>query len=517
MKKLCALICIVILFTAIPAYGYDPFQDGVLRGDYANANGYKYENVIIECDYGSYNGGRVVILDIKGEENKNDNYELYIGELCFRFSSKEYADRFLYYRWGVYDRYFLTVKEAYEKGYLSGADVYDIALLHGVETYSPEELTVEEKDCKWSFDPASGKLTVEGDIPDYEIKNGKSTSPSSKWRYDIKEVEMKNCLSVGDYAFYNCERLEKVTLYKNLRSIGKGAFEDCIAICDFSFPEGIREVSEDAFKGCGNLNEMTFYGKAPKLYEGMLKGKIYYPENSEFWSEDVRRGYSESAEWIGFDAPDIENVNNYFDDLAPRGWYLSGIQYCYNLGFMSGMGNCRFAPNEVLTREQVAMVMYQYLEADETYTKYSFKDVVPGAWYADAVEWMYQKGYTKGISCCEYGVGRPVTRQDLMTLIFRDYKDEYWLGQYHIKGGINSFGDVGEIADYAYDAMRFAVEVCDSSMCRGTGEITPVLYGDEGMLRPRDTCTRAEAAAIFQRSVWADYFSPVSTKLPPSS
>ena len=189
---------------------------------------------------------------------------------------------------------------------------------------------------------------------------------------------------------------------------------------------------------------------------------------------------------------------------------------------MSGMGNYRFDPNSLLTREQVAMMLYKYLKADETYTTYSFDDVVPGTWYADAVEWMYRKGYTNGVGKHRFGVGMPVTRQDMVTLvynvIFRDYRKagEYSLGEYHIKGGIKSFSDVCDVSDYAYEAMLFAVEVYDSSECRGPGEIKPIIYGDNGMLRPKDNCTRAEAAAIFQRAVWADYHSPVSN-IPPLS
>ncbi len=560
MKIFCRMLIFVLCFTLISAalpisadYYYDPKR---MKKAYAERSGYAYDDIIIEEDFGggysSMLRSRVVVLGIKGEELSDKPYDLYIGELCFRFSSEAYANRFLLYTWGMYydSPSFWTVKEAYERGILDSKDIYDLALKRDVDTYSPEELTVNEDGIEWSFDPVTGKLTVEGNgnMPDYEIINGKSTSPSSRWRYDIRELEVSikgnigsnafyNCenltkvkitkaFGIGEKAFYNCIKLSDIVFYRSLRTIGRFAFEGCRSLVEIAFPAGIREITDSAFKGCDALEKMSFNGKAPKLYDSMLadfKGEVLYPDNSEFWTSEICKGYSQTAKWIPFEASGIRVVENYFEDLHPGGWYLSSIQYCYAGGYMEGMGNYRFEPNSPLTREQVAMVMYKYLKADETYTSYSFKDVVPGAWYADAVEWMYQKGYTKGISRDEFGVGRPVTRQDLVTLIynalFREYvlEDKYWLGPHYCKGGIKSFSDVCDISDYAYDAMRFGAEVYGSAKSRGTGEITPILYGDDGMLRPKDTCTRAEAAAIIQRSVWADHFSPVSTVTYPTS
>ncbi len=573
-RFLAVFLCFMLILTALPVYALSEYQASNLIISYANGMHYSYGDVFIESDFGGYpeSANRVVILGIKSEERVDEPYDIQIGGLTFRFSSKAYADRFLFYRWQGslgYNR-FMSVKDAYERGYLTSKAIYDIALQHGVDTYAPEELKVKEGEIEWSFDPVAEKLTVDGSgkMPDYRIINGVTDSPAAKWRYDIRHIkvdsvqsvgsaafynldnlisveidspqtigsnafaecdaltaaELRWACNIGERAFYNCEKLSSLKLSKKLRIIGKNAFEGCRALTEFDFPQGIREVRNDAFKACDSIEKMSFCGKAPKLYEGMLKdfkGEILYPDNSPFWNEQVCKGYSKTAKWTAFDAPKIKLVDNYFEDLHPYGWYLSGIQYCYDSGIMQGMGNYRFEPNQSVTREQVAMILYNYLNADDTYTSYSFDDVVPGAWYADAVEWMYQNGYTKGISRDKFGVGRYVTRQDLITLIynviFRDYEIQYSLGEYHCKGGIKSFSDACDVSDYAYNAIRFAVEVYDSSLCRGPGEIYPILYGNNGKLNPKDTCTRAEAAAIIQRSFYADYFSPVSKVTGPTS
>lgn len=215
------------------------------------------------------------------------------------------------------------------------------------------------------------------------------------------------------------------------------------------------------------------------------------------------------------------SVIDVFDDLVPRSWYLSGISFCYKRNIMEGVGNNRFEPNSPLTREMVAMMLYKYLKADATYTEYSFDDVEAGAWYADAVEWMYRNGYTAGVNEKEFGVGRYITRQDLMTLVYNViFREWYLCGNYYYRADtIKSFTDEGEISDYAYDAMSFAAGIAWSEICRGSGEgeIEPILYGNNGKIKPKDNCTRAEAAAIFKRTFYDDCYSPVSEWEHPTS
>ncbi len=550
------LICISTLITSIPLFasGSD-FNFNKLKSDYASKKGISAENVIIESDYGSYNGdNRVVILGIKGEEKGDEPYDLYIGDLCFRFSSEAYANRFLYYRKETYGWNFYTVKEAYEKNYISSKTVYELALLHGVETYSPEELKVEDGGIEWSFDPVNGKLTVEGEgeMPDYKLIGGRTTSPSSNWRYGIRKVEMKYSESVGAYAFYNCENLvsadlrsytvsigrgafegcsslteieipdytyeissdtfknckslTKVDLHENVRRIKENAFEGCSSLKEFDFPEGMSEISDNAFVGCDSLEKLNFYGKPPKKYSGIpdnFKGEMLYPDDISHWTENIRTAISDAAAWSTFNAPEIKYAENYFDDVIPGSWYVTGIRYGYSKKYISGTGNYRFEPNKTLTREETAMLLYKYKGKGETYEEYSFDDVVPGAWYADAVEWMYQKGYTAGISYKEFGVSREVTRQDLVTLMYNVHEDRWTSEDYFCRPEtIESFSDYREVSPYALKPMIFATGVYHAIVAKWDEPLDPIICGNNGKIMPKATCTRAEAVAIMQRSAY---------------
>lgn len=194
-----------------------------------------------------------------------------------------------------------------------------------------------------------------------------------------------------------------------------------------------------------------------------------------------------------------------YTDVKEGDWYYNSIinqDDCLN-GFPDGS----FRPNENLTREQMAMILYKWKGNGEKYNSYHFKDVVPNSWYADAVEWMYQKGYTAGISETEFGVGRCITRQDLVVMVYNvnyelwhnhpDYKYDW------AKEIPNKFKDKNEISDYAMPAFYLACNIVaiDDHYMHVYTSAPPIIKGDNnGMLRPKAFCTRAEAAVILSRA-----------------
>jgi len=114
-----------------------------------------------------------------------------------------------------------------------------------------------------------------------------------------------------------------------------------------------------------------------------------------------------------------------FTDIAKSSWQYEPVKRAYELGLMNGVSQRRFDPNKCLTRAEAAMILYNLKSAGESYARYSFKDVKSGAWYADAVEWMYQKGITSGVTAERFGVNEYITRQDLVTMIYRLYEKEW--------------------------------------------------------------------------------------------
>lgn len=203
-----------------------------------------------------------------------------------------------------------------------------------------------------------------------------------------------------------------------------------------------------------------------------------------------------------------------FRDVRYGDWYYDVVSRVYELGIMKGVSDSRFDPNGVLTREQAAMIFYN-LEGDgEHYTYYSFKDVKAGAWYADAVEFCYRRGITKGVSGDRFGIGRYITRQDMVTMIYRMYKED-WAPLdkskqqlYISKDAVTKFKDYYDISAYAKEAMRFSAGVC-MIITRDHGahiNITPIIQGSNGYINPKANCTRAEMATIIYKTYYINQF-----------
>ncbi len=199
----------------------------------------------------------------------------------------------------------------------------------------------------------------------------------------------------------------------------------------------------------------------------------------------------------------VSAANLPFTDIHKGSWQYEPVKRAYELGLMNGVSSTRFDPNKQLTRAEAAMILYSLKGARESYVKYSFKDVKSGAWYADAIEWMYRKGFTSGVTKDRFGVNEYITRQDLVTLIYRMYESEWGLNGknkdiYVRENLVNSFKDSYRISTYALPAMKLATGICMVITHNPTKHcnVPPIITGHNGMINPKGFCTRAEAAVI---------------------
>ena len=112
-----------------------------------------------------------------------------------------------------------------------------------------------------------------------------------------------------------------------------------------------------------------------------------------------------------------------------------------------------------------------------------FSDVLEGAWYYDSIKAAYQKGIVSGVNEESFGIGENMTRQDLVTILYRLIKDE----QTKIENNSISFEDKDDIAPYAAEAVGYFSE---------KGIVSGVVEGDKTFFLPKKNVTRAELAKI---------------------
>lgn len=146
------------------------------------------------------------------------------------------------------------------------------------------------------------------------------------------------------------------------------------------------------------------------------------------------------------------------DVPAPSNWAHEGIDYCVRHGLMSGFDATTFSPDTVSTRAQIVMILYN-LSGDTTdYSRYyvPFTDVRPSTWYYNAVAWGYDKDIVAGMSTTTFAPDGLITREQMAVLLY-GYTEKYAPAYLGGAASLNGFPDAASVSNWAYAAMSWAV------------------------------------------------------------
>lgn len=165
------------------------------------------------------------------------------------------------------------------------------------------------------------------------------------------------------------------------------------------------------------------------------------------------------ADWKKREPNEPDAVKNPFADVNAGDWFYRDVLFSYEKGLMSGMDAAAFAPYANTTRAQIAVIFYRMEGSPAVEGENSFADVVRGsgtAWFYDAVTWAQQNGIMGGYDNSSFAPNDPITREQLAAIFYRyaQYK-----GYDTTQGGmaIREFDDYESISDYAMSAMAWAV------------------------------------------------------------
>ena len=165
------------------------------------------------------------------------------------------------------------------------------------------------------------------------------------------------------------------------------------------------------------------------------------------------------ADWKKREPNEPDAVKNPFADVNAGDWFYQDVLFSYEKGLMSGMDAAAFAPYANTTRAQIAVIFYRMEGSPAVEGENSFTDVVRGsgtAWFYDAVTWAQQNGIMGGYGNSSFAPNDPITREQLAAIFYRyaQYK-----GYDTTQGGmaIREFDDYESISDYAMGAMAWAV------------------------------------------------------------
>lgn len=153
-----------------------------------------------------------------------------------------------------------------------------------------------------------------------------------------------------------------------------------------------------------------------------------------------------------------------FADAAPTAWYHDGVHYCLENGLMHGISADKFLPNGSTTRAQLAVILWRLDGSPAPVSAAGFGDVADGAWYTEAVRWAADSGVVKGYDNGRFGPNDAVTREQMAAILYRYAQHK----GYDVSAGedtnILSFDDAFAVSEYAIPAMQWA---CGSGMVHG--------------------------------------------------
>lgn len=180
------------------------------------------------------------------------------------------------------------------------------------------------------------------------------------------------------------------------------------------------------------------------------------------------------------------HLGNLFRDVFPGLWYYETIDRAADAGYMEGLGDNYFKPNDTVTRAQLVTLLYRYSGETVTQDHNAFTDVPEKAWYTEAVCWAAGAGIVEGYGDGTFQPDKFISRQE-MCKVFATYLT--------YKGNIlPEAGEDGHIYEDQKSISLWALPYVQAMTACG------MFQGDDhNCFCPLDSSTRAQAATVLMR------------------
>ena len=178
-----------------------------------------------------------------------------------------------------------------------------------------------------------------------------------------------------------------------------------------------------------------------------------------------------------------------YDDVALGNWFYDAVNDAVKKGLMTGTSATKFEPGANTTRAMLATILWRLAgEEKPTLSASPFADVTnTTAWYYDAVLWAYEKGIIKGLNDNTFGVSKALSRQEMVTMLYRYAKT--YNSSLTAAGTMDTsrFADWSTVPDWASEGLQWGIQ---NGVISGTSD---------SMLSPGSNATRGQLASILMR------------------
>ena len=145
-------------------------------------------------------------------------------------------------------------------------------------------------------------------------------------------------------------------------------------------------------------------------------------------------------------------LSEQFSDLDTSLWYHKATDYVLSKGLMNGVGGGKFDPNGTTSRAMIVTILWRLEGEPVVNYLMRFEDVAAETWYTEAVRWAASEGIVTGYSDLAFGPNDAITREQLATILYRyeQYKGGGFTGAWMF---LLDFADRDKVSDWAYEAM----------------------------------------------------------------
>jgi len=294
--------------------------------------------------------------------------------------------------------------------------------------------------------------------------------------------------TIGENVFSECNALTSVSIPDSVQVISSGAFSWSHSLTSITIPNSVKSIGGYAFYDCDKLTNIIVPPSVKEIGEYAIGYHLSYniPPNGDVGAYVYDYGhvtihgqagsaaetYAKAnnvkfvADWQGETPPPVDPSAQY-TDLVPNAWYKDAVNYVLTNGLFQGISDTEFAPESTMNRAMFVVVLAR---------RDGVSDESGTTWYSNDVQWAVSKGYYDG-----RGPEEAIPRQEMAMMLYRH------AGSPKVSGNLNGFTDAAKVSAEARDAMLWAVQ---NGYIQGMGD---------NVLNPDGTSTRAQVATVFMR------------------
>ena len=262
--------------------------------------------------------------------------------------------------------------------------------------------------------------------------------------------------SIDEYTFGFCSKLSKVSLPESLLSIEYNAFKGCTGLKTITIPVGVERIGNYAFDSCTGLTCVSIPGQVEYLGYNIFDGcenitDVFFQGPETNWDEAVQNMYAINASAvIHFNEPLLP-----FKDVPKNAWYYPTAVECFTTGLINGTSDTTFSPLQEMTRAMVVTILWRMEGQPSTAFNSKFKDVSSKQWYANSISWAVNAGVVHGYGDGTFKPDASVTREQVAVMLanYVTYKGLYKPGTKKL----NTFPDGSQVSTYAQAGMKWAL------------------------------------------------------------